>query len=441
MPVTGSNGMITPEEKQQVLHDLLASQTFNRCEQLKRILAYLCAKESDGRSTEITEYLIGVEALGRSQDFSTSDDSSVRSRVHALRKKLQEYYLVEAPEAALRVEIPTRSYSPQFTRVPAAPHVTRVFQEIHRPPTFWQKPHGWLTFLAGVLATVAIGFTLRQPLALAITRWSIPFVIRQAWGPLLQGDEVLVVIATPPQLILRDYAGMPLPSSPPWTPEFRTTPELLAFYGQRLPVSPQTTLTFHPNQSSPLWGDVAAMASAVAALAGYHSAYRVVPERLLQPYMLRNRNVLLFGRPEYSPAIRLLLKDTPFVVEYNSELRSWGVRNRTPKTGEPAFYASRANAAGLMSQVPGLLTVLPSEAPVGEAKRTVIFSGATTAGALGAEEFFSTPRSLENLGARFRKEGLPRWPQSWQLVLQTDVANDSTLPLRSVYEAHRVLEK
>ena len=70
MLAQGPNGTVTLEAKHQVLRELLASQTFNRCDQLKRILAYVCAKEWDGRSEEITEYLIAVEALGRNADFS-----------------------------------------------------------------------------------------------------------------------------------------------------------------------------------------------------------------------------------------------------------------------------------------------------------------------------------------------------------------------------------
>jgi hypothetical protein len=58
-------------------------------------------------------------------------------------------------------------------------------------------------------------------------------VIREAWGPLLQGEEVLVAIAIPPQLFIRDYGGMPLPTSPAWMPDLKTTPDLLAFYEQR----------------------------------------------------------------------------------------------------------------------------------------------------------------------------------------------------------------
>ena len=443
MLAPSSNGTITLQEKQQALRQVLASQALNRSEQLKRILEYLCTQQLHGESGEVTEYLIGVKALGRSEDFSPSNDSSVRSRVHALRKKLQEFYMVEAPGAGVRIELPARSYSPQFVRVPAevASQTTSVFEEFPMRLPLRGKPRGWLAFAAGVLSTIAIGFALRQPLAVAVTKAAIPAVIREAWGPLLQGEEVLVVIATPPQLILRDYAGMPLPKSPPWMPDLKTAPGLQAFYGQRQPVSPHTKLAFHPNLSSPLWGDAAAMTSAVATLAGYHTSYRVVPERLLQTYMLRNRNVLLFGRPEYSAAARLLLAGTPFVIEYDPEVRSWGVRNRSPRAGESAFYPSLADDRGNIVEVYGLLTVLASEASAGDQKRTVIFSGATTASTQAAEEFFTTPERLLDLQARFRKEGLQRWPQAWQMVLKTDVANDTTLPMRFRYEAHRVIEK
>ena len=108
-------------------------------------------------------------------------------------------------------------------------------------------------------------------------------------------------------------------------------PDILNVYGGASQSPPRTKLCFHPNQSSPLWGDVDGAMSIVALLDAYRVSYRVLPERLIQPYMLQNRNVLLFGRAEYSPAVRLLLADAPFVIEYNPEVRSWGVRNRSPK--------------------------------------------------------------------------------------------------------------
>jgi hypothetical protein len=155
-------------------------------------------------------------------------------------------------------------------------------------------------------------------------------------------------------------------------PEIEQTPEILSFYRRYQPVSPRTKLSFHPNGNSPLWGDAAAAMSAVATLASYGVNFRVLPEWLCQPYVFRDRNVLLFGRPEYSAAARLLMEKTPFAIEYNSEMRSWVVRNRSPKPGEAPVYAEQGHAPG--QEVYGLLTVIPSEISGSDYKLTVIFS-------------------------------------------------------------------
>jgi hypothetical protein len=50
-----------------------------------------------GRS--LTEYLIGMKALGRLSNFSPLEDSSVRTRAYELRQPLQGYYRSENLEA------------------------------------------------------------------------------------------------------------------------------------------------------------------------------------------------------------------------------------------------------------------------------------------------------------------------------------------------------
>src|SRR5258706_100322 len=59
-----------------------------------------------------------TNALHRPADYSPGEDSSVRSRAHALRRKLQEYYEAEAPDAELRIELPKGSYRPIFVARP-----------------------------------------------------------------------------------------------------------------------------------------------------------------------------------------------------------------------------------------------------------------------------------------------------------------------------------
>src|SRR5215475_3933292 len=105
---------VTSEQKQAALDAVLRSSTFARSDQLKSFLKYVCEMEIAGHGHELTEYLIGVEALGRPRQYSPGDDSAVRNRAFALRKKLQEFYERENPEAPIRIELHKGSYCTHF---------------------------------------------------------------------------------------------------------------------------------------------------------------------------------------------------------------------------------------------------------------------------------------------------------------------------------------
>jgi hypothetical protein len=441
--LTGFHKPVTPEEKRATVAAVLASQTFDRSALAKRVLSYLCTQEIEGHREAITEYLIGVHALGRDTDFSPGEDAAVRSHVHSVRKKLQEYYLGEALDAELRIELPKGTCTPQYIRGRAGGMgpIASVAEALQFHPRK-RKAVRWLAFLGIVALPLASGYVFRRPVVAAMIRAGIPAVIREAWGPLVEGegDEVLVVLATPPQFFLRDYRGVPPPPEPAWVPEIEQTPDVLSFYGQRQGLSPDTKLRLQPNQSSPLWGDAAAAISAVTTLTSYQVRCQTVLERLVKPYVLQGRNVLLFGRTEYSPTARLLLEKTPFAIEYEPKVLSWVVRNRSPRTGEPPFYQPGVKE-GEPQEAYGVLTVLPNDSQAGGRRRIVVFSGITAGGTTAAEKFFSSPENLAELQANFRRDGLTRWPRGWQAVLKAQLAQDANLIMSFGLETYRVLEK
>ena len=108
------------EEKRQALERILASDTFARADQVKTFLRYVCEMEIAGRAQEISEYLVGVEALGKAAGFSTADDTSVRYRAYALRKKLDRYYTVEALAEPVHIEFVKGTYIPRFVEAEIA---------------------------------------------------------------------------------------------------------------------------------------------------------------------------------------------------------------------------------------------------------------------------------------------------------------------------------
>ena len=82
-------------DKRAALEQVLTSTTFVRASQVRNFLRYICEMELRGLGHTLHEYLIGVEALGRPNAYSTDEDSSVRRRAYALRRKLDEVYARE----------------------------------------------------------------------------------------------------------------------------------------------------------------------------------------------------------------------------------------------------------------------------------------------------------------------------------------------------------
>jgi hypothetical protein len=101
-------------DKRTALEQVLTSATLVRATQVRNFLRYICEMEMAGRGHTLHEYLIGVEALGRPEAYSTDEDSSVRRRAHALRRKLDEVYARELAHARIRITVPKGSYVPHF---------------------------------------------------------------------------------------------------------------------------------------------------------------------------------------------------------------------------------------------------------------------------------------------------------------------------------------
>ena len=108
--------IVQEAEKRQALDQVLQSVAFVRATQVRNFLRYICEMEFAGRAETLHEYLIGVEALGRPTAYSTDEDSSVRRRAFALRRKLDQVYAGELAHAKIRIEVPKGGYVPLFSR-------------------------------------------------------------------------------------------------------------------------------------------------------------------------------------------------------------------------------------------------------------------------------------------------------------------------------------
>lgn len=259
------------DEKRAALLRVLESRTFVRCDQLKHFLSYVCELEFAGRGAEISEYGIGIDALGRPREFSPQEDSTVRSRAYSLRQKLQEYYEQKNPAASIRIDLPKGSYIPQFVGtpqeiVPAGSHFDIVTVPLPTPAR--AARWSWIVpFVLGVALTSLVWLALPFVRPSAQAKPIIDPIVAEAWGPLVSADaNVAVCLSSPPHLHLHAYpehtSGLPY-SNPPL---LKAPAEVTAFYETFRLKPPGTPVSMWRTNNSMLMGDVLAAVLAVRTL-------------------------------------------------------------------------------------------------------------------------------------------------------------------------------
>jgi len=103
------------------LDTVLGSDVFRRSPKLSRLLAYLCDKYLQGRESEITEYSIALDVLGRDAKFDPQQDAVVRVDAHHLRKRLKQYYAGPGRDHEFHIVLPNGQYRLKFVACPASP--------------------------------------------------------------------------------------------------------------------------------------------------------------------------------------------------------------------------------------------------------------------------------------------------------------------------------
>jgi TolB-like protein/Flp pilus assembly protein TadD len=99
---------------QAALGKVVASRTFAKSPQLRRLLEFCVDSTLRGESQKLKEYTLGIEVFGRGADFDPRTDPIVRVDARRLRAKLKSYYEQEGLNDLLVVHFDLGSYVPVF---------------------------------------------------------------------------------------------------------------------------------------------------------------------------------------------------------------------------------------------------------------------------------------------------------------------------------------
>jgi hypothetical protein len=106
---------LTAEPRWQLAQRIVASRSFAKSVLLSRFLLYVCEREITGKIGEISEQQIGVHVFGRRPGYNPGEDNIVRNYARQLRHRLDQYFLEEGREEALRLSIPRGKYVPVYS--------------------------------------------------------------------------------------------------------------------------------------------------------------------------------------------------------------------------------------------------------------------------------------------------------------------------------------
>jgi Tol biopolymer transport system component len=139
------------------LSRILASPTFSKADRATRFLRFAVRQYLEGRSSELKEYVVGVEVLGRKPDFDPRVDTIVRAEAQRLRTRLDEYYAAAGKHDSIRISIPKGTYVPSFELNGGVPEGMTVPEPVRSSRRYLL----WLGLAAGLIA-VGVAFYLQR---------------------------------------------------------------------------------------------------------------------------------------------------------------------------------------------------------------------------------------------------------------------------------------
>jgi hypothetical protein len=400
------------------LDQLLASKTFSRSGQLKRLLIYLRDATFGTDPAVWSETSIGANAFGR-RDFNPKLDTIVRVEMRRLRQKLDEYYGGEGAESAVRVRFERNTYRP--------------YVEPYIPPTIELEP---------------------PPAPLPSTRfWS-----GVAWGA--GSLALLILIAGAIWWVLRPSGKAPreLAESPLWT-GFRSSNVVVAVgtplffrskdgfernYHVNLPEDLQVAdkLLLHW-PAYPLWNlwapldDVSAAVNLDRFLRSLNSTATIAAARQISFGGLAGKRTIVMGQPRGAPLLIDLLAEQNFRPTQPAVGQSFsGFVNAQAKPGELERYPVRNGTLMMQSDESNPDYALVSSIRLSNGGEVLnVFGDRAQTGAFITRKL-TDPAFVAELNARVFDRTKPAH-QSAQIVFRVDYSR--SVPIGLVYVTHRVV--
>ena len=376
-----------------------STPAFTRSVLLTRFLHYICDRKFSGRAEEITEYQIGVQALGRPDSYNPGEDNIVRTYARILRRRLEEYFEGAGRDEPVRIVIPLGHYVPVFE-----PNISVGYpsasQDLAAPASFpgaesaasagraaiWRRLR-WIGVPAVLLAALCVSAGLywrseARSRSVSDIFWREVFS-RGNVTYLVPGDSGLAMMQeiTGKEVHLSDYIAGNLDE------EFHDFNLAAARGGTAYSFDRVSNFTSKADLS------IAVGISGLAQI--YGGQLRVCYSRYMNMESFRGSNAILVGGPRANPWVELFEPESNFRMYF--PMHQDGIHfdertfiNKHPRAGEQASYTNQLDDTTRHAYA--LLSFLPETNSAGH---VLLLQGGGMAGTQAAGDFLLDQRAME----------------------------------------------
>lgn len=365
------------EVNQTQVQRIIHSKAFRTSEVHRNLLNYLAEKSLSGTADSLKEYTVGLDVFAKPASYDPRQESVVRMHVARLRQKLAEYYRTEGLGDPVIVDVPKGGFRVTFeTREIVVEPVAAPAGDAEQPPAGHRREIILTALLAvAVICAALLGAQLWRMKPQVPVAAGTP-ELQQLWGPILNTNRPLMIC---------------LASSK----ESSGTADGAFLLGQFLSHRKDNVLLTRSDQLA-------------------------MPEVLMD-------NVIFLGPVSGNRQVEALSRGQPLALEPG------GIRNLSPRPGEPAFIPDNALGSKGTEETHALITHVPGLYGNGD---ILYLSGNQISSTLAAVRALTDPTVARAMAAKLKRAdgSVPRF---YQMVLR--VQSMDSMPIEISYMLHRDL--
>jgi hypothetical protein len=371
------------EANQLQVQRIIQSKAFRTSEVHRNLLNYLAEKSLSGTADSLKEYTVGLDVFAKPASYDPRQESVVRMHAARLRQKLAEYYRTEGLDDPVIVDLPKGGFKVTFQMREIAPEPVAAGPAEGTLPERSHRKVKVLSLLlaAAVVLVFVLGTQLWRQKGIRVDRAPMDLAVpelQQLWDPILGTNR--------PLMICLEASN----------------------------------------------GSTGAGTASGAFLLGQFLAHRkdnvllTRSDQLAMPEVLMD-NVIFLGSVSGNRQIQALSAGQPLVLEPD------GIRNLSPKPGEPAFIPDQPAGSKGSEETHALISHMPGLYGNGD---ILYLSGNQISSTLAAVRALTDPTLARMLVSKLKSPdgGVPRF---YQVVLR--VQSMDSMPIEISYMFHRDL--